>query len=84
MNIKNRFRKEIVLDAQTIAMLSFKAEKEGRNLKNYIEHILKEKAENLVLSESYKENINSWLEKEKEGKVNFISKEIFLKRINEI
>lgn len=84
MDMKNRFRKEIALDSQTIAMLSFKAEKEGRNLKNYMEHILKETAENLVLSENYKSNIDSWLEKEREESVGFISKKAFLTKLNEI
>ena len=84
MNTIEKHRKEVVLDSQTLAMLRFKAEKEGRNLKNYMEHILKENAENLVFSDAYKNNIDSWLKKEDTGEVKFISKESFFKRLDEI
>ncbi|WP_299014868.1 hypothetical protein [uncultured Polaribacter sp.] len=37
-------RKEIILDEETLAILQYKAESEGRNLKNYMENVLKENA----------------------------------------
>lgn len=40
----NKKRKEVVLDEETIELLEFKAKKAGRNLKNYMEFILVEKA----------------------------------------
>lgn len=43
-------RKEVLLDEETIAMLEAKAKKQGRNLKNYMEYVLTEKA-NDILSE---------------------------------
>lgn len=44
----NKKRKEVVLDAETLAILKEKAKKEGRNLKNYMEYVLTEKANDVL------------------------------------
>ena len=52
VNIKvmapNKKRKEVVLDEETLAILEIKAKSEGRNLKNYMEHVLTEEAHNIL------------------------------------
>lgn len=42
--LQNKKRKEVVLDHETIELLEFKAKSAGRNLKNYMEYVLREKA----------------------------------------
>ncbi len=75
--LKNKTRKEVSLDTQTLALLQFQAEKEGRNLKNYMEHILREKANNMELKEEYKTMMDDVLDKHKKGELNYISEEEF-------
>ncbi|MEO8932736.1 MAG: hypothetical protein ABI295_00390 [Xanthomarina sp.] len=41
-------RKEVVLDEKTLAILEEKAKSQGRNLKNYMEFILNEEANNIL------------------------------------
>jgi hypothetical protein len=65
----SNFRKEISLDSQTIALL----QKEGRKLKNYLEQVLKEKANELALTEEYKTLMDEALEKHKNGNSNYKS-----------
>jgi hypothetical protein len=43
----NKKRKEVVLDEETLAILEDKAKKQGRNLKNYMEYVLSEKANDI-------------------------------------
>jgi len=76
--VKNR--KEVTLDDQTMAILKMKAAKEGRNLKNYMEQVLKEKANAFEVTEEYKLMMDALLEKHYSGKMNYISEEDFRKR----
>jgi 3-isopropylmalate dehydratase small subunit len=76
-------RKEVSLDTETLTLLQLQAEKEGRKLKNYMEHILKEKANDFVLTDEYKAMMDDLLEQHKKGTINYISKEAFLKQIRE-
>ena len=46
--MKSKKRKEVVLDEETLEILEFKAKKEGRNLKNYMEFILNENANSIL------------------------------------
>ncbi len=69
--LANRKRKEVVLDVETILLLQQQAEREGRNLKNYMEHILKEKANDFEVSDSYKIMMDKMLLKHENGKVNY-------------
>jgi hypothetical protein len=69
----SNFRKEISLDGQTIALLQIKAAKESRKLKNYLEQVLKEKANELALTEEYKTLMDEALEKHKNGNSNYKS-----------
>ena len=41
-------RKEVALDEETLAILEVKAKSQGRNLKNYMEFILREEANNIL------------------------------------
>ena len=52
--IQERKRKEVTLSIDTLALLQIQAEKEGRKLKNYMEHILREKANSFELTDEYK------------------------------
>jgi hypothetical protein len=65
------FRKEISLDSQTIAVLQIRAEKDGRKLKNYLEQILKEKANELALSDEYKALMDEALQNHENGNLNY-------------
>lgn len=66
-------RKEVSLDAQTLAILQMQADRDGRKLKNYMEQILKEKANEFELTEEYKELMDKILDKHNEGKVTYTS-----------
>ena len=66
-------RKEVSLDAQTLAILQIQADRDGRKLKNYMEQILKEKANEFELTEEYKALMDDMLEKNNKGKVAYTS-----------
>jgi len=78
--LKDKKRKEITLDSDTIALLKIQAEKEGRKLKNYMEHILKDKANSFELSEDYKAMMDDILDKHYKGELKYISEDEFRKR----
>ena len=67
--ITTKNRKEVSLDAQTLAILQIQADRDGRKLKNYMEQILKEKANEFELTEEYKALMDDMLDKHNEGKV---------------
>ncbi|OEK09827.1 hypothetical protein A8C32_09965 [Flavivirga aquatica] len=69
--IQKRKRKEISLDNDTLALLQIQAEKEGRKLKNYMEHILREKANSFELTDEYKAMMDDMLDKHKKGQLNY-------------
>jgi len=69
--IQERKRKEVSLDNDTLALLQIQAEKEGRKLKNYMEHILREKANNFELSDEYKVMMDGMLDKHEKGQLNY-------------
>lgn len=62
--LQEKKRKEISLDSETIALLQKQADREGRKLKNYMEYILKEKANSFEVSENYKIHMDAMLEKQ--------------------
>ena len=70
---QQKSRKEISLDNQTLALLQIQADKEGRKLKNYIEQVLKEKANEFELSDEYKAMMDDMLIRHDNGKVNYTS-----------
>ncbi len=78
---RNRKRKEVSLDTETLALLQIQADREGRKLKNYMEHILKEKANDFELTDEYKAMMDEMLDKHEKGELNYISKDEFFKRI---
>lgn len=79
--LKNKKRKEVLLDAETVALLQIQAEKEGRNLKNYMEHILRERANNFELTDEYKSMMDDLLNRHEKGDLKYIDKDEFFKRI---
>ena len=75
-------RKEVSLDAQTLAILQKQADRDGRKLKNYMEQILKEKANEFELTEEYKALMDEMLDKHNEGKVAYTSWDDFKAEIS--
>ena len=75
-------RKEVSLDAQTLAILQIQADRDGRKLKNYMEQILKEKANEFELTEEYKALMDDMLEKHNKGKVSYTSWDDFTAEIS--
>ena len=75
-------RKEIVLDEDTLAILEEKAKAQGRNLKNYMEFVLREDAYAFEPSEAYKATMDKMIKNHETGKTNYtswdeIKKELF-------
>jgi len=68
---QEKTRKEISLDSQTLALLQLQAEKEGRKLKNYMEQILKEKANEFELSDEYKLAMDGMLLRHEKGEIKY-------------
>jgi hypothetical protein len=80
--ITTKNRKEVSLDAQTLAILQIQADRDGRKLKNYMERILKEKANEFELTEEYKALMDDMLEKHNKGKVSYTSWDDFKAEIS--
>ncbi len=75
-------RKEVSLDTQTLAILQIQADRDGRKLKNYMEKILREKANEFELTEEYKVLIDKMLNRHNTGKVNYTSWDEFRTEIS--
>ena len=80
--ITTKNRKEVSLDAQTLAILQIQADRDGRKLKNYMEQILREKANEFELTEEYKALMDDMLDKHNEGKVAYTSWDDFKAEIS--
>ncbi len=83
--LQNRKRKEVSLDSETLALLQIKADREGRKLKNYMEHVLREKANSFELTDEYKVMMDELLGKHERGELNYTpweeaKKELFRKK----
>lgn len=74
-------RKEVSLDLETISFLESQAHQAGRSLKNYMEHILIQKANDFELSDAYKAEIDKHWEKEKRGENVYLSQVEVEKRL---
>lgn len=77
-----KIRKEVSLDSQVIEKLKSKAQREGRNLKNYMEKILMDEANNFEISETQKNKLDQLLAKYESGKMVFLTEEEFKSKIN--
>ncbi len=75
--IKDKKRKEVSLDPEILSVLEFQAKKQGRNLKNYLEFILTEKANSFELSDEYKKMMDEVLEQKEKGNLSFLNEEEF-------
>lgn len=81
-DLKSNIEKsEIALNKETLTLLKIQAEKVGENLINYMEKVLKEKANEFELSDDYKLMMDDLLEKHNKGELNYISEEAFFKRV---
>lgn len=80
--ITTKNRKEVSLDAQTLAILQIQADRDGRKLKNYMEQILREKANEFELTEEYKSLMDDMLDKHSQGKVAYSSWDDFKTEIS--
>ncbi|MGZ5273430.1 MAG: hypothetical protein ACXWCA_03840 [Kaistella sp.] len=80
--IKEKVRKEVSLDKDIVEKLKIKALEDGRNLKNYLEKILTDKAnDDFVITEGYMKMMDEMLEKKSRGELKFVSEEEFKSRI---
>jgi hypothetical protein len=66
-----KIRKEVSLDNQTLSLLQIQAEKQGRKLKNYLEFILKQKADEFELTDEYKDYMDKMLAKHEKGEIKY-------------
>ena len=66
-------RKEVVLEEETLKILQLKADKAGRNLKNYMEFVLQTEAYAFEPSEEYKVMMDKMIENHDSGKTNYTS-----------
>lgn len=71
--MSDKKRKEVLLDKETLSILEAKAKKQGRNLKNYMEFVLREEAYAFEPSESYKVMMDKMIEDHEQGKTNYTS-----------
>lgn len=68
-----KIKKEVSLDSQTLTILKVQADRVGMKLINYMEQVLKEKANEFILAEEYKVLMNDMLNRHNTGKVNYTS-----------
>lgn len=72
--IQEKIRKEVTLDKQIVERLKIQAMEDGRNLKNYLEKILTDKAtEEFEITEGYMKMMDELLEKRAKGEMKFVS-----------
>ncbi|WP_036841346.1 hypothetical protein [Polaribacter sp. Hel_I_88] len=69
--IQNKKRKEVTLDANIIELLELQAKREGRKLKNFMEYVLCEKANDFQLTEDYKKMMDKTLDDFDKGNIKF-------------
>ena len=81
--IKEKVRKEVSLDKDIVEKLKIKALEDGRNLKNYLEKILTDKAnDDFVMTEGYMKMMDEMLEKKAKGELKFTSWDEVKKKYN--
>lgn len=80
--LADKKRKEIHLPEKVLLLLEYQANKEGRNLKNYLEYILSEKANELNPSKEYMKLMDEMLDKVAEGKGIYITEEKIREKYN--
>lgn len=72
--LEEKIRKEVTLDKKIIEKLKIKAQEDGRNLKNYLEKVLTENAnDDFEVTKGYMKMIDEMLEKKEKGLINFTS-----------
>ena len=70
--IKEKVRKEVALEKEIVEKLKIKAKEDGRNLKNYLEKILIDKAnDDFQITEDYKKMMDEMLAKNERGELKF-------------
>lgn len=71
--LTDKKRKEIHLPEEIILMLEYQAKRAGRNLKNYIEFVLNQKANEIQPSKEYIQMMDKMLSEVEEGKTAYIT-----------
>ena len=71
--LTDKKRKEIHLPEEVILMLEYQAKRAGRNLKNYIEFVLNQKANEMQPSKEYIQMMDKMLSEVEEGKTAYIT-----------
>ena len=74
-----RKRKEVAVGIDALALLKIQVEKEDIKLKNYMKHILPEKANSFELTDEYKIMMNDILDRHDKGELNYMSEAEFRK-----
>ena len=69
--VKDKIKQEVLLDKETIRILSGQAEESGKELSTYLEDVLREQAENRELSDEYKTMMDEMIRKHDAGELNF-------------
>ena len=81
--LEEKIRKEVTLDKKIIEKLKIKAQEDGRNLKNYLEKVLTENAnDDFEVTQGYMKMIDEMLEKKEKGLINFTSWEEVKQKLN--
>lgn len=75
-------RKEIHLPQEIILILEHQAKKAGRNLKNYIEFVLNQKANEMQPSKEYMQMMDEILREVEEDKTEYITESDIRKKYN--
>jgi predicted transcriptional regulator len=79
--VQDKIKQEVSLDKETFKLLSILAEKEGQDISDYMEHVLKDKANSLELTDDYKAMMDEMLRKHDAGELNYTPWEEVKKRI---
>ena len=81
-NTNLKKRKEVSLDFETLTLLETQAKQAGRSLKNYLEFILTQKANDFKLSNEYKTRIDEFYIREVTGRNSYAAEEDIQKRLD--
>ncbi|HLW42401.1 MAG TPA: hypothetical protein VKY82_08550 [Flavobacterium sp.] len=69
---EKKIQKQVSLDSQTIESLKNQAERTGKNLKEYMEFILREQAHEFEITDEYKAMMDEILDQHERGEINYI------------
>ena len=79
--VSDKIKQEVLLDKETLRLLSIQAEAEGQDLLIYLEEVLRDRANNRELSAEYKTMMDEIIRKDDAGELNYISEDEFRYRV---